>query len=521
MLVAVKAFVVAQDSGINHRGGLYLGPKSEIGRIHTAHDRVTVTYFMLNLFSKGSVFVVFALIFLYTRATPGFFYFLIYAIAVTADNLIVNPEIPLPKHVQSPLYFQIKTLATYALFLYFAQHYRIIRSQKNKAMIGLGIHTVMLGLTVAFNINKKIISLPLIIGTSNFLLTLVLLFATIVGLQYIKFLREKNVDSNLIKTNIYLTSAVSLYLALIIFESFFVKYSGMDRRYIFDLFFFFYFALANARATGLNEGRIVTLEAHYVEKQRMEQELQEAALISKLLLPTQPPTWEFCEMAVFHKPTSESSGDWFAFESSPDGRLFHMILCDITGHGVQAAIVVATCKTVLSNMTLNQPDLLCREDFLQLFGQRLGETLFRHGEGMHTATFLGMTFIPSEHRLNYVLGGHPCPYMMVPGIKEGNLSAEPTIKPLLARSSPLGFTSSLNLSIKSSEIASGSEVLIYTDGIPLASNIKPMKRFLTQDQSDLNMKPQSLYHYIWKEHESKTGSGPDDDVSIIWVRMRA
>src|SRR5204862_7643318 len=83
------------------------------------------------------------------------------------------------------------------------------------------------------------------------------------------------------------------------------------------------------------------------EPARVRDELNDAAEIAKAFRPDDAPNWGDIGITAFHRSFTEASGDWYAFRESPSKRFKHFVLCDITGHGVQAALVVSICKTML------------------------------------------------------------------------------------------------------------------------------------------------------------------------------
>ena len=247
----------------------------------------------------------------------------------------------------------------------------------------------------------------------------------------------------------------------------------------------------------------------------MEQELAEAAEIAKAFLPGKAPEWDFCKLAVFHKSLSESSGDWFTFERSPSGKFFHMIMCDITGHGVQAAIVVSTCKTVLTSILAENAEIADSPDFVPRYAQALNRILHSHGSGNHVSTLLGLSFEPDARRLHYVAAGHPNPLLVKPQTGESSQS----IKPLLSRFNVLGVHPQAQLSMVTTELAPGDEILAFTDGLPVASHVRALKGILAESAGDQDLNLEKLYRRIWEVETAKTKTDPNDDVSIVWFRL--
>jgi serine phosphatase RsbU (regulator of sigma subunit) len=508
--IVIKATLTGNDVGILHSRGMLVGPKTVLDAIYVTFERTSITYYLLIFFAKGSVFVIFALVYLYTRAPHGFLNFLLYSLFITLENVFIMNVGVLEYDARVMLYFLAKTTAIYCLLRFFVQHYRVYRARAPLGIAGGVMLLTSIGMAFDHGWGSKTVTVPGLFGTTDAMLLATLAFGVSVGSLHLLLLRRNHVAGQHVRVHQSFLVFVAVYAALVVVDRLTNTMVGLDKRMILDLFFFFYMALANARATGLNEGRIVTLEAHFEEKIRMEQELQEAALISRALLPSEVPHWAFCDIAVFHRSITESSGDWFAFERSPDGKLFHCILCDITGHGVQAAIIVSTCKAVLSGLALDAQEAMNRPDFLLRYAERLSQMLFHHGAGLHTATFLGVSFEPEERKLHYVIGGHPLPYKVEKG----------QVRALANRGNVIGVKEKPELLLKTEVFQSGDEFITFTDGVPLSSNIRVLRKFIQERGAAMSKAaPQELYDAIWREHSLKTAKKPDDDISIIWFKV--
>jgi sigma-B regulation protein RsbU (phosphoserine phosphatase) len=296
------------------------------------------------------------------------------------------------------------------------------------------------------------------------------------------------------------------------------QFLGFDKRAVFDLLFFFYMAFVTAKEFGFNQGQVITLEAHMQEKRRMEAELQEAALISKAFIPGTAPRWDFCDIAIFHKPLSETSGDWYTFEEGPAGRYAHVLLCDITGHGVQAAIVVSTCRAVLSALIAEHPQAADSPDFVAHYARSLNGILFRQGGGHHVTTLLGLTLDRETGKVHFMAAGHPLPLHYPAAASEGAARA---VKPLISRSDPLGVTGEGSYTLSEAQLHAGDEVLVYTDGMPAQTGIKGLRTFLASRPTNAPLVPQSLFEAVCEAERARGRPTADDDVSVIWIRWGA
>lgn len=249
------------------------------------------------------------------------------------------------------------------------------------------------------------------------------------------------------------------------------------------------------------------------EASRIADELNEAAEMAKAFRPDDVPNWPFCEIASFHKPFSEASGDWFSFRKSESGRYFHFVLVDVTGHGVQAALAVSICKTVLA-LYRERSETVESANFLVLYARVLNEMLYHHGKGRHLLTMLGVTFDVVNSEAHFLSAGHPPPILYTVGD-----SGERTVKSLSTRTTVLGLTETFNGRTRSQKLAPGDEILAYTDGLPIGRHLRPLNSYFNGSRDDFAKDPEVLLKTLWNSEYKKTGKTLDDDVSIIWFKM--
>ena len=82
------------------------------------------------------------------------------------------------------------------------------------------------------------------------------------------------------------------------------------------------------------------------ERERIEQELRVARQIQQELLPETMPTLDGWQIATYYGPAREVGGDFYDFLELEGGRL-GLVVGDATGHGMPAALVMATTRGML------------------------------------------------------------------------------------------------------------------------------------------------------------------------------
>jgi ketosteroid isomerase-like protein len=82
------------------------------------------------------------------------------------------------------------------------------------------------------------------------------------------------------------------------------------------------------------------------ERERVEQELRVARTIQQASLPKDVPELEGWQIAPYYQPAREVGGDFYDILELKDGRL-GIVVGDATGHGVPAALVMASARSML------------------------------------------------------------------------------------------------------------------------------------------------------------------------------
>src|SRR5215203_1213439 len=99
-----------------------------------------------------------------------------------------------------------------------------------------------------------------------------------------------------------------------------------------------------------DEGKVVETWDSYDQlslmRHSVEQELRLARSIQQASLPKEVPQLEGWQISPFYRPAREVGGDFYDFFELEDGRL-GLVVGDATGHGVPAALVMASARSML------------------------------------------------------------------------------------------------------------------------------------------------------------------------------
>jgi len=194
--------------------------------------------------------------------------------------------------------------------------------------------------------------------------------------------------------------------------------------------------------------------ARLEERARFDQELRTARLIQHSLLPKDVPTLPGWQIAPYYQPAREVGGDLYDFLTFEDGRL-GLVIGDVSGKGVPAALVMATTQSMLraaAQATVSPGEALARVNELLCVG--MPPNLF--------VTCFYAILDPVSGRLHYANAGHDLPYRQYSG----------GVSELRATGMPLGLMPGMRYEENEATLASGDSVLFYTDGLVEAHNAK-------------------------------------------------
>ena len=182
------------------------------------------------------------------------------------------------------------------------------------------------------------------------------------------------------------------------------------------------------------------------ERQRLEQELHIARLIQQTLLPKSLPGLPGYEVAAYYQPARQVGGDFYDFLRLPDGQL-GLIVGDVSGKGVPAALVMAITRTMLqAAYRLGSPGEIL---------EQVNNTLYRDIPPNMYVTCLAALLDSKTGRLQYANAGHDLPY----------LRHAAGVSKLRATGMPLGLMPDMNYEQKEITLRPGDSVLLYSDGL--------------------------------------------------------
>lgn len=254
--------------------------------------------------------------------------------------------------------------------------------------------------------------------------------------------------------------------------------------------------------------RNLKLHAQYVEKKRIERDLELARDIQARLLPEKPPKIKGLEIKTFFKPAHQVGGDYYDFHllNALKGWCF---LGDVAGKGSAAAIIMATLRSMLraelrksfayaGNLLTGLNTLLCPDV----------------REGGFVTFFAGFIDMQRE-RVMFSNAGHP-PLLVY-------RQEEDRIESFEALTMPLGIADDTIYPTQSIPFRSQDILLLYTDGIHEARNPSKeefgLERLRTVFQQAHRWRPERIVQAVLKAVEDFREELPQhDDITLMVIK---
>jgi len=202
---------------------------------------------------------------------------------------------------------------------------------------------------------------------------------------------------------------------------------------------------ANQAALALENAR---LHRQALETERLEREMELAAEIQRLILPTGAPSIEGYSLTGWNRPARQVGGDYYDLLHLTGDRI-GITVGDVWGKGVPAALMVSTLHSALRL-------LLDRfEPGPELF-ERLNDHVLASSAPNKFITLVLAELTPASGALRYLNAGHN------PGLL---LRRDGAIEELPAGGLPIGLLPGSRYQLRTLELHPGDLLCLYSDGI--------------------------------------------------------
>ncbi len=274
-------------------------------------------------------------------------------------------------------------------------------------------------------------------------------------------------------------------------------YSTDDRRLLGNL--------ASQVAPAMKVAQLVReQQAAAKERERIQQEMEVAALIQQTLLPKELPSINGWNVEAFYRPARAVGGDFYDFIQL-DGDRLGVVIGDVTDKGVPAALVMATSRSMLRAAAL-------RHDSPSAVLAEVNENLVPEIPPAMFVTCLYAIIDTKVGELVFANAGHNLPYVGTSG----------EVTELRATGMPLGLMPGMSYEEKTYRFSDGDVMVLTSDGITEAHNaageMYGFARLIGQVGRETHNK--DLCTALVTDLEAWTGPGAEqeDDVTLVVIR---
>jgi len=255
----------------------------------------------------------------------------------------------------------------------------------------------------------------------------------------------------------------------------------------------------------------------------MEENLRMAREIQSAMLPQQYPTFPQDvppEQSAFrfvhrYEPAESVSGDFFSISALSDNEAA-IFICDVTGHGIRAALVTAMIRALTEELKA-----LSRDPgmFLRKLNSDLSNILKTTGSPMLTTAFY-LVADWTTGVMRFANAGHPKPLL----VRRSAGTVEPLVN-VTGRSQPaLGLFDDPPYQTTELTLVSGDFVMLFTDGLyevqGLNEELYTQERMMMDVQNLLSKPNRDLFDELLEAIRAFSVSHEfDDDVCIVGMEF--
>ena len=241
-------------------------------------------------------------------------------------------------------------------------------------------------------------------------------------------------------------------------------------------------------------------------RERIQHDLEMARGVQRSFLPLRLPDIQGYEFFAHYEPASEVGGDYYDFISLPGQRLA-ILLGDVAGKGVPAALIMAKLCADARFCILTEPDLATAFT-------RLNSLVCQSGIADRFVTLVAAILDPGSHTVTLVNAGHPPPLI--------RHHAARTIGEVIHNDAvglPLGVLDGFEYVSSQVSLEPGDSILAFTDGVTDARNVQDLQLetegVYAAVQGDA-CSPRALVEQVVKAVKGfSTGRSQFDDISLL------
>jgi serine phosphatase RsbU (regulator of sigma subunit) len=242
----------------------------------------------------------------------------------------------------------------------------------------------------------------------------------------------------------------------------------------------------------------------------LQKELETARKIQDSILPHEFPRIVGLDIAARYVPMTAVAGDFYDFIAVDDKHI-GILVADVSGHGMPAALIASMLKIALAAQASNVADPA--EVLTGLNSTLYGKFQYQYV----TAAYVYVDM--DKHIIRYAGAAHP-PILYRP-------SPEEAVMQILENGLFLGWFESPAYKTVEFEISRGGWCLMYTDGIPETANLSDVefgeerfRAFLGEcDWASADQLADALLDEVLRWSGGASGADPEDDITMVAFRV--
>ena len=194
---------------------------------------------------------------------------------------------------------------------------------------------------------------------------------------------------------------------------------------------------------------ILSHKRQALQKEILDRDINSAAVLQKSLLPASSLQTESLEIVTYFRPCQKLGGDFYDYIILSPQRLA-VIVADVAGHGISAALIAAMLKVSLQMDDIGD---LPPEEMVSKINRKFCQIL-KHDDYI---TLCYGIIDTKQSILNLVRGGHPYPVLYQASVKDAS--------ELRSSGPPLGIDMEASYENMEVQLHPGDTIFFYTDGL--------------------------------------------------------
>ncbi len=223
------------------------------------------------------------------------------------------------------------------------------------------------------------------------------------------------------------------------------------------------------------------------EREQFRMEMEQARQVQQMLIPEALPVIPGLTLESEYRPTQRVGGDFFQILAHPSDGSVLIVVGDVAGHGLQAAMLVSLLVGAIRNQAEASFDPL---SLLQSLNRRL------LGRGQANATCLALRIAP-DGSATLANAGHLPPY-----VNGKEISMEGAL--------PLGPAEGTEFAVMKFQLEPGDRLTFVSDGVVEATNEKRELFGFARTQEISNQSAATIA-------ETAQNFGQEDDITVVSV----